>query len=53
MVTKQNSTIRTATPQDQACISTLLSGFHLPLDGLENAQLWVLEVGGKVVGVAA
>jgi amino-acid N-acetyltransferase len=45
--------IRTAQLHDQKIIRTLLSGFKLPLDGLEETKLWVLQSSnGEVVGVA-
>jgi hypothetical protein len=28
---------------DQECIRILLSGLKLPLEGLENAKMWVLQ----------
>lgn len=45
--------IRSAQFKDQKIIQMLLSEFKLPLDGLENTKLWVLEIGiGNVVAVA-
>jgi N-acetylglutamate synthase-like GNAT family acetyltransferase len=45
--------IRLAQLHDQKIIRTLLSGFKLPLDGLEETKLWVLlSSNGEVVGVA-
>jgi amino-acid N-acetyltransferase len=45
--------IRPAQLEDQKRIRMLLSGFKLPLDGLEETKLWVLEgSNGKVLGVA-
>ena len=45
--------IRQAKLEDKECISLLLSGFELPLDGLENSKMWVLqENDGSVQGVA-
>jgi len=45
--------IRLAQLKDQKIIHSLLSGFKLPLDGLEETKLWLLESGnGEVLGVA-
>ncbi len=45
--------IRQARLEDKECISLLLSGFKLPLDGLENSKMWVLqESNGSIHGVA-
>ncbi|MGD0643966.1 MAG: arsenic resistance N-acetyltransferase ArsN2 [Candidatus Bathyarchaeia archaeon] len=45
--------IRSAQLHDQKIIRTLLSVFKLPLDGLEETKLWVLQSSnGEVVGVA-
>jgi amino-acid N-acetyltransferase len=45
--------IRPAQLDDQKIIRSLLSGFKLPLDGLDETKLWVLELSnGEVVGVA-
>ncbi len=45
--------IRPAQPHDQKTIHTLLSGFKLPLDGLDETKLWVLQLSNdEVVGVA-
>ena len=45
--------IRPAQLNDQKTIRTLLLGFKLPLDGLEETKLWVLQLNnGEVVGVA-
>ncbi|HUW49249.1 MAG TPA: arsenic resistance N-acetyltransferase ArsN2 [Patescibacteria group bacterium] len=49
---KKTFKIRQATLEDKECISSLLSGFKLPLDGLENSKMWVLqENNGSVQGV--
>lgn len=38
---------------DQECIRILLSGFKLPLEGLENAKMWVLtDINGNIFGTA-
>lgn len=45
--------IRQAQLEDRECISLLLSSFKLPLDGLEDSRMWVLqESNGSVQGVA-
>jgi N-acetylglutamate synthase-like GNAT family acetyltransferase len=45
--------IRPAQLHDQKNLRTLLSGFKLPLDGVEETKLWVLQSSnGEVVGVA-
>ena len=45
--------IRPAQFGDQEDIRSLLSGFMLPLDGLENTKMWVLQDdNGNVVGTA-
>lgn len=45
--------IRQARLEDKECITLLLSGFKLPLDGLEGSRMWVLqESNGSVQGVA-
>jgi amino-acid N-acetyltransferase len=45
--------IRQARLEDKECISLLLLGFELPLDGLEDSRMWVLqENNGSVQGVA-
>jgi amino-acid N-acetyltransferase len=45
--------IRIAQPNDQKIIHTLLLGYKLPLDGLENTKLWILQSGkGEVAGIA-
>ncbi len=45
--------IRPAKLDDQKTIRSLLLGYKLPLDGLEETKLWVLELSsGEVVGVA-
>ena len=45
--------IRYAHLKDQKIIHSLLLGFKLPLDGLEETKLWVLESSnGKIIGVA-
>jgi amino-acid N-acetyltransferase len=45
--------IRPAQVEDQKQISSLLSEFKLPLDGLENTKMWVLqENNGNIVGTA-
>jgi amino-acid N-acetyltransferase len=45
--------IRPAQLDDQKIIRNLLSAFKLPLDGLEETKLWVLELSNsEVVGVA-
>jgi amino-acid N-acetyltransferase len=45
--------IRPAQLEDQECVRMLLSVFKLPLDGLEDTKLWVLELSnGCVVGVS-
>ncbi len=45
--------IRPAQPRDQKTIHSLLSGFKLPLDGLNKTELWVLQSSnGQVTGVA-
>jgi N-acetylglutamate synthase-like GNAT family acetyltransferase len=50
---KKGFKIRPARPEDRECIGLLLSGFKLPLDGLESSSLWVLhENNGCVGGVA-
>jgi amino-acid N-acetyltransferase len=50
---EQTFKIRPARQGDQKTIRSLLSGYKLPLDGLEGTKLWVLELdGGDVVGVA-
>jgi amino-acid N-acetyltransferase len=46
--------IRQAEPKDREGVNSLLSGFELPLDGLENSRVWVLEESdGGLGGVAA
>lgn len=45
--------IRLAQRKDQKTIEALLSGFKLPLDGLEDAKLWVLQSGGGAVSGTA
>jgi N-acetylglutamate synthase-like GNAT family acetyltransferase len=37
---------------DEEAIRFLLSGFKLPLDGLENTQLWILNSHDAILGVA-
>lgn len=45
--------IRLAQPNDQKIIHTLLLGYKLPLDGLENTKLWILQLSnGEVAGIA-
>jgi len=45
--------IRSAQPEDEESIRSLLSEFKLPLEGLENTKMWVLEGNnGNVVGTA-
>jgi amino-acid N-acetyltransferase len=45
--------IRLAQPNDQKIIPTLLLGYKLPLDGLENTKLWILQLkNGEVAGIA-
>ena len=45
--------IKQALLEDKECISLLLSGFELPLDGLEDSRVWVLqENDGSLQGVA-
>jgi amino-acid N-acetyltransferase len=44
--------IRLAQPNDQKIIHTLLLGYKLPLDSLENTRLWILQLGnGEVAGI--
>lgn len=48
-----NYKIRAAQLSDQKTIHSLLLEFKLPLDGLEETRLWVLQLkNGQVVGVA-
>jgi amino-acid N-acetyltransferase len=50
---ENTSKIRPAQLEDLECIRTILSRFKLPLDGLEETKLWVLEESnGEVAGVA-
>lgn len=43
--------IRSAQLGDQEDIASLLSGFMLPLEGLENTRIWVLqEDSGNIIG---
>lgn len=45
--------IRRAQRKDQEAINELLLGFKLPLDGLGDAKLWVLQSGdGELLGTA-
>jgi hypothetical protein len=45
--------IRPAQLEDQECVSSLLSGFKLPLDGLEITKMWILQdANGNIVGTA-
>jgi amino-acid N-acetyltransferase len=45
--------IRLAQVNDQKIIHTLLLGYKLPLDGLENTKLWIIQLGNdEVVGIA-
>jgi amino-acid N-acetyltransferase len=45
--------IRPAQLEDQKSIRALLSGFKLPLEGLEETKLWVLQSShGDIIGVA-
>jgi amino-acid N-acetyltransferase len=48
-----NTKIRPAQANDQKAISNILSDFKLPLDGLEETSLWVLQSNeNAVVGFA-
>jgi amino-acid N-acetyltransferase len=45
--------IRPAILDDQKTIHSLLLGYKLPLDGLEETELWVLQLSsGEIAGVA-
>ena len=45
--------IKPAQLEDQKSIRALLSGFKLPLEGLEETKLWVLQSShGDIIGVA-
>ena len=45
--------IRPAQVEDQKIIRSLLSAFKLPLDGLEETKLWILQSSNRgVIGVA-
>ncbi len=50
---ESNCRIRPAQAHDQKNIHALLSDFGLPLDGLKETKLWVLQsTNGEVTGVA-
>jgi amino-acid N-acetyltransferase len=52
-MTTLDSRIRPAQLKDKDVVHSLLLGFKLPLDGLEETKLWALQSdGGEVVGVA-
>jgi amino-acid N-acetyltransferase len=44
--------IRAAQPKDQEIIRTLLSGYKLPLNGLEKTKMWILQsINDEILGV--